>query len=618
MTRFTRLFCLFFIVWCYSLSIMCAVETLPLKTFPSPMPASLSDFFDSHRCSQEGFCGNTLVQTPFGCQPIRNLVSGDVVIDSNGQPKKIVAIVRKYVDKHVRLVVNNTVIKSGSHQCYCLNDSSSWLAAEKILVGTVLSNSSGEFCQVTQAQLVQKPTILYCLTVEDHIFSIEHNGLLVHNSPELVMCASSICLVHVMVANPVAVTVGVAVALSAIGHKAYQAYREQYGSLDEKIVLPTEVVLAERSYYNQRATALERVKQELLAIKNGLENIRAFCFPYSETFTYQFLQKTSISNVYSSYEFLKVSDKRESLLSDGQKEDLRKLREMDLQHREQEIIDLHYMLALHFDQLVEQLYSARDDYMKAQEQINSAIGLWNNNLNNMTYAIALPLYKADLLEEYLLNNCNQKLNELKVVVQYYTNCTNILCVEQSTNIIELLESLVPVITEYDQWVTAQKARVDKNIVIAEQHFIRRGVLVPPLKNQIRNELAASRRNVNAQALAGAKNKLVSIAVAGGPNKNNNKNDDDKDNDESNKDLSNKKNTLKTMKEATEAAEKLGFEKTNYYSMGRPVFRKGNRYITPDRTGHNGGIWKMANSVKNLENRAVRMGTYDKYLNRIGD
>jgi hypothetical protein len=72
------------------------------------------------------------------------------------------------------------------------------------------------------------------------------------------------------------------------------------------------------------------------------------------------------------------------------------------------------------------------------------------------------------------------------------------------------------------------------------------------------------------------------------------------------------------KEAAKAAEKLGFKKTNYRSHGKPVFQKGNRYITPDVDAHNGGSWKMANSVENLGRKNTRMGTYDADLNRIGD
>ncbi|MFD1177720.1 toxin C-terminal domain-containing protein [Paenibacillus puldeungensis] len=74
----------------------------------------------------------------------------------------------------------------------------------------------------------------------------------------------------------------------------------------------------------------------------------------------------------------------------------------------------------------------------------------------------------------------------------------------------------------------------------------------------------------------------------------------------------------TTKEATAAAKKLGYTKTNFTSHGQPVFKKGNKYITPDVDGHNGGLWKMADSVKNLGSKSTRMGTYDENLTRIGD
>ena len=74
----------------------------------------------------------------------------------------------------------------------------------------------------------------------------------------------------------------------------------------------------------------------------------------------------------------------------------------------------------------------------------------------------------------------------------------------------------------------------------------------------------------------------------------------------------------TAKEATAAAEKLGYKKIVEKSHGQPIFKKGNKYITPDIDGHNGGAWKMADSIKNLASKNTRMGTYDENLKRIGD
>ena len=76
---------------------------------------------------------------------------------------------------------------------------------------------------------------------------------------------------------------------------------------------------------------------------------------------------------------------------------------------------------------------------------------------------------------------------------------------------------------------------------------------------------------------------------------------------------------KTTKEATFAAEKLGYKKINEtIHDGEAVYKSGRDYITRDATGHNGGAWKMADSIKNLGSKETRLGTFDVNLRKIGD
>lgn len=75
----------------------------------------------------------------------------------------------------------------------------------------------------------------------------------------------------------------------------------------------------------------------------------------------------------------------------------------------------------------------------------------------------------------------------------------------------------------------------------------------------------------------------------------------------------------TNREATQAAEALGYRRINETVHGNQlVFKLGNNYITRDIDGHNGGAWKMAYSVKGLESKSTRQGTFDKDMQRIGD
>ena len=62
----------------------------------------------------------------------------------------------------------------------------------------------------------------------------------------------------------------------------------------------------------------------------------------------------------------------------------------------------------------------------------------------------------------------------------------------------------------------------------------------------------------------------------------------------------------------------GYKKTKYRSHGQPVYSNGKDFITPDVDGHNGGVWKKATSVKGLQQKDTRLGTYDANLIKIHD
>ncbi|MFZ5442533.1 MAG: toxin TcdB middle/N-terminal domain-containing protein [Myxococcota bacterium] len=66
------------------------------------------------------------------------------------------------------------------------------------------------------------------------------------------------------------------------------------------------------------------------------------------------------------------------------------------------------------------------------------------------------------------------------------------------------------------------------------------------------------------------------------------------------------------------ATKLGFRKTNFESHGQAVYTDGKRYISFDVDSHNGGAFKMANTVEGLKSKQTRLGTFNEALERIGD
>ena len=62
---------------------------------------------------------------------------------------------------------------------------------------------------------------------------------------------------------------------------------------------------------------------------------------------------------------------------------------------------------------------------------------------------------------------------------------------------------------------------------------------------------------------------------------------------------------------------VGYTKTKLRSHGQAVYSDGENWITPDQDGHNGGIWKMYDSEKNVGS-GTRAGTFDKDLKKIGN
>lgn len=76
------------------------------------------------------------------------------------------------------------------------------------------------------------------------------------------------------------------------------------------------------------------------------------------------------------------------------------------------------------------------------------------------------------------------------------------------------------------------------------------------------------------------------------------------------------------KQVAAAAKDLGYSKVNgVTSHGNAVFKntkapKALKYITVDADAHSGGVWKAADTIRNLGSKATRSGTYNALLEWI--
>lgn len=71
----------------------------------------------------------------------------------------------------------------------------------------------------------------------------------------------------------------------------------------------------------------------------------------------------------------------------------------------------------------------------------------------------------------------------------------------------------------------------------------------------------------------------------------------------------------TRSEARQLARTLGYAETSnppFNPHGQPVFKSGNKYITPDKDVHKGGTWKM------FDHKGERLGTFNDDLTQKVD
>jgi hypothetical protein len=73
----------------------------------------------------------------------------------------------------------------------------------------------------------------------------------------------------------------------------------------------------------------------------------------------------------------------------------------------------------------------------------------------------------------------------------------------------------------------------------------------------------------------------------------------------------------TTAQATQMANRVGYQPINQTLRGQRVFSNGKNFIVQDIDSHSGGLWKMADTIKALGSKTTRTGTYDFDLNYIG-
>ena len=336
-----------------------------------------------------------------------------------------------------------------------------------------------------------------------------------YNVVPIFLGAASISCGYVVLINPVVAMLGGAtVALTTASYNAYQEYVEKNKKDDFCCGADASdaVVIAERFYYERKKEALEKIKKELIDIKDDLQIIKGL---NSECFTYQFLKSYRYEEIKS---FLPLSVAQEKCLSEDGRNRLRNARENELISLEKQVCEIQSVLALHLNQLIENIDWIRDLYSGSMKEIKRAIDIWNDNLNSIDPEDALKLYEYYVLRECLIASMDRAFNEFLIVSGYYQSC-NSECIKSTTMIIALLDQIIPSMMDTKIWLLEEKKVIKSNSAFAERYFAQRAISVIDFKKRAYKQFDQEFKKRDTEVLKKIAGQLqVNSCFGGGPKK----------------------------------------------------------------------------------------------------
>jgi len=469
-------------------------------------------FFDAidipHRKISEGFCTGTLVSTQQGYQPIEELQSGDCVVGLHGL-QEVVAVRRFVSEKSVRLLIDGDFVIAAPHQSFYRSDKVAINACD-LQVGDFLFDRR----LVQEVEIVDEMLTVYALSTEEHGFFV-YPHIHVHNFDFAVVGSAglSVMIGAIEVLNPVTVLFGVMIPLSlyALEHFRSDAvysceFEEEDCNLPEEVIClqSDEVLQKTRDYYHLKMRALYNLYQDLVKIKN---DISIFVKPnYSNKFYFSFGFLSQCRPI--AYKLPSLpSLAQESQLSCANKAKLMKSRQDNLDRLEQDIFDLHLLLAFHVSELIDRRDEAEEEFLNFLVDVQREVGaIWNQNLECICDEIAFDAYRATFVQDELSLNLKQKIQELNFVTSYYDKLQNFFT-EKTTNLKDVFVEQNEINADMLAWIENRiKIQVQHNYEAIESYLEGRGLLTQSLVDHFKNYAQQYSADLNKNAVLEAKRK----------------------------------------------------------------------------------------------------------------
>ena len=454
-----------FMLATFSYSLFAAQESIPCNH-----EYREAEFF---RSKYDGFCAGTLVKTPSGYIPIEALHSGDCVLDSLNQPKTIEGLMIRWVPRYWRVNIKDECIGFGIHQTF-YTASSDW----RIITETDgIVVAGGSVVNLYDVELVEDSTFLYVLTVEDHTFCVTTHDLIAHNAEALVIGAVALVLENFAIPPAVISAIQTTVSLSLISYRALREYCAQQDTLNkdfDEAELYQNTRRAEREYFEKRKQELENLRDEFLIIKNGIRSISA-AYNGGISFSSLFFRQQTFPQEANPANLMLMNEMQ---LPEDQYVTLRIARDMYLSIVEQEIDNLHLVIALHLNEIIENVKKAEIHHWQEATITSKSIDAWNRMCYGTIPAdIVFQHYEHCLYDYYSLQKAKQCLEEFKVVVNFYRGQRSRPLLIKTIPVPEILEKMPSLIKKHEEWIEQEHQRITRNIAITEDYYMRNNVNV---------------------------------------------------------------------------------------------------------------------------------------------
>jgi len=444
---------------------------------------------------QDGFCENTLVITPSGYQKIQELYIGDTIYDQHFQEKIITHTFQYLADQYVQISLNDEIINCAVHQPFYLPEYHQWITAFDVPEHTCDS-----------LKIINLPTIIYCITTQDHTFQVSHHNIIVHNSIAAPV-AQSILLSCIRLIQPVSTLLGATLSLyycSSFNPSVTQNNTIIYQASPEKI------------YFDTRYQQLMKLKQEFLSVHTTLKTIKCQFQDQYTLLSYQQLFNHQFTNTFN------ITAQQEATLDFEDRLQLTDIRQKILEDFEEEICNIQIALGLFVHEMLYRRSATIEYYNNFTSNVDP-IHYCLKLPNNITYQTILTYYIFTATCNMLMEEIDSRNKECLLLCQLFQKKNEI--VHATTNILDVLYQTQHDITLSQPGIERTKLGNQIKIQNVIIYFKQNQKLAHPNINQqinnVKNELHQSFQNKS-------KNKAQSYPQINPPPKKPDQDDDDRE------------------------------------------------------------------------------------------